>query len=80
MDKSESQGVLAPIAITMGCPAGIGPEIICMKGPRWQQELAAAADALQAGSLALVRTELLRLPFSGAERALLVLKDLAKGG
>ena len=60
--------------------APLGPEIICMKGPRWQQELAAAADALQAGSLALVRTELLRLPFSGAERALLVLKDLAKGG
>lgn len=29
MNKSESQGVLAPIAITMGCPAGIGPEIIC---------------------------------------------------
>ena len=60
--------------------APLGPQIICMKGPRWQQELAAAAEALHAGSFELVWTELLRLPFSGAERALLVLKDLVKGG
>jgi 16S rRNA (guanine527-N7)-methyltransferase len=54
------------------------PFIICMKGPKWQQELASVADELQAGSLELVRQVQLQLPFSGAERVLLVLKILAK--
>jgi len=58
--------------------AALGPAIICMKGPRWQQELATVADDLQDGVLELVRTVELRLPFSGAERALVVLKVLAK--
>ncbi len=54
------------------------PAIICMKGPKWQQELALVADEMQAGSLELVRTVELQLPFSGAGRCLVVLKVLAK--
>jgi 16S rRNA (guanine527-N7)-methyltransferase len=54
------------------------PAIICMKGPKWQQELAAASDETQAGHLEIIKTVQLRLPFSGAERCLLVLKILAK--
>jgi 16S rRNA (guanine527-N7)-methyltransferase len=54
------------------------PQIICMKGPKWQQELTVVADQLQEGSLGLVKTVQLQLPFSGAERVLLVLKILAK--
>ena len=55
-----------------------GPAIICMKGPKWQQELTAVSDEMQAGSLELVRTVQLQLPFSGAQRTLLVLKILVK--
>lgn len=55
-----------------------GQEIICMKGPKWQQELSVIADKIQAGSVGLVKTVQLKLPFSGAERCLLVLKILAK--
>ena len=58
--------------------AASGPEIICMKGPKWRQELAMIADDLQAESLKIVRTVELQLPFSGAGRCLLVLKILAK--
>jgi hypothetical protein len=49
-----------------------------MKGPKWQQEVTAVSDELQAGSLALVNTVQLQLPFSGAGRTLLVLKILVK--
>jgi 16S rRNA (guanine527-N7)-methyltransferase len=55
------------------------PEIICMKGPRWRQELDAAADSIRAGALELVRTVEFTLPFSSAQRAILVLKALEKG-
>jgi 16S rRNA (guanine527-N7)-methyltransferase len=54
------------------------PAIICMKGSKWQQELAEVADELRTGRVQLVRTVELQLPFSGAERCLLVLKILAK--
>jgi 16S rRNA (guanine527-N7)-methyltransferase len=54
------------------------PLIICMKGPKWQQELTAVADELQTGSLELVGTVQLQLPFSGAGRTLLILKFLEK--
>jgi 16S rRNA (guanine527-N7)-methyltransferase len=54
------------------------PMILCMKGPRWQQELMAVTGDLQAGSLDLVRTVELQLPFSGAKRTLLALKILVK--
>jgi 16S rRNA (guanine527-N7)-methyltransferase len=54
------------------------PIIICMKGPKWQEELTAVAGEIQAGSLDLVRTVQMQLPFSGAQRTLLALKVLVK--
>jgi len=54
------------------------PTIICMKGPKWQQELALVAEDIQTGALELIRTLEFQLPFSGAERCLMVLKILAK--
>ncbi len=53
-------------------------EIVCMKGPKWRQELEAAADAIRDGNLEVLRTIRHELPFSGAKRCLLVLKSLAK--
>lgn len=52
--------------------AGPGVRIICMKGPRWQEELAGAAEVL--GRLHFVQEAAItrRLPFSSAERTLLV--------
>lgn len=54
--------------------------IICMKGPKWQEELEAAADRIEAESLNLISAQQIVLPFSGAGRCLLVLKILAKSG
>jgi len=47
-------------------------QIICMKGPKWQEELAHAEKTVR--NLSFLRQEAIsrRLPFSGAERALLV--------
>lgn len=53
-------------------------EIVCMKGPKWRQELEAAKHAIWDGNLEVIRTNRYELPFSGAERCLLVLKALAK--
>jgi 16S rRNA (guanine527-N7)-methyltransferase len=49
-----------------------GSRIVCMKGPRYQAELDAQADAVHGWHLQLTR--LYRLPYSGAQRALLVFK------
>jgi len=56
----------------------IHTEIICMKGPKWRQDMEAAAGAIQQGSLRMVRTHEFKLPFSRAQRCLLVLKPLVK--
>jgi 16S rRNA (guanine527-N7)-methyltransferase len=49
-----------------------GLRMICMKGPKWQEELAAAAECLN--RLPIVREEIIerRLPLSGALRVLIV--------
>ena len=52
--------------------------IVCMKGPKWQQELADAQATGRIGEFEVVRTRSLTLPFSGAERALVTLKVLVK--
>jgi len=61
MDKSESQGVLAPIAITMGCPAGIGPEIICKLFSR--NDMPGAGQAIVVGDRGVLQqaAELLQM-------------------
>lgn len=47
-----------------------GAHIVCMKGPRYQNELDAQAEA--AHDWRLQSTRIYRLPYSGAQRALLV--------
>lgn len=51
-----------------------GPQLICMKGPKWQEELAAATEILAQSAYTLDHVEHCVLPFIGAERSLLVLK------
>lgn len=46
-------------------------EIICMKGPKWQEELEQASSCLLKTGYTLNRVEKFVLPFSGAKRALL---------
>ena len=48
-----------------------GSRLVCMKGPKWQDELAAAQEALTQFQLGTPEIHELKLPFSGAERALL---------
>ena len=48
-----------------------GARLVCMKGPKWQDELAAAQEALTQFQLGIPEIRELKLPFSGAERALL---------
>jgi 16S rRNA (guanine527-N7)-methyltransferase len=52
--------------------AGGASQLIWMKGPKWQMELDAAASALSRSPFHLVRVVQNRLPFSGAERNLLI--------
>jgi 16S rRNA (guanine527-N7)-methyltransferase len=52
--------------------AGGASQLIWMKGPKWQMELDAAASALSLSPFRLVRVVQNRLPFSGAERNLLI--------
>jgi len=48
--------------------------VVCMKGPKWRQELKKAAPVLADLSLRLENAEERRLPFSGAERAILTFR------
>lgn len=49
-----------------------GVQVICMKGPKWQQELNRADAVIGEMSLTLTRKLHFNLPFSQAERTLLV--------
>ncbi|MFV0437275.1 MAG: 16S rRNA (guanine(527)-N(7))-methyltransferase RsmG [Desulfopila sp.] len=55
-------------------------KIVCMKGPRWQQELAAAGPALARCGFVRERVVTAMLPFSRAERALLVFRRQPASG
>ena len=50
-----------------------GARVICMKGPKWREELLQAQSALQTLSLQVQTSSTYTLPFSGAARALIVL-------
>lgn len=52
--------------------AATGPRVICMKGPRWPEELAAASDIIDHSPYRLDEVVEHVLPFSGARRSLLV--------
>jgi 16S rRNA (guanine527-N7)-methyltransferase len=49
-----------------------GLKVICMKGPKWREELAAATAVLESLPFALAEVVERRLPGSGAVRAMLV--------
>lgn len=49
-------------------------QVVCMKGPKWQQELGEAREVIENMSLTLVEKHHFILPFSQAERTLLVFK------
>ncbi len=48
------------------------PQLICMKGPKWQEELAAASEIIAQSPFKLERVVECTLPFSGAERRILI--------
>jgi 16S rRNA (guanine527-N7)-methyltransferase len=52
--------------------APAGPRVICMKGPKWQEELTAAAAILASSPYRLTEVVEHVLPESGARRSLLV--------
>ncbi|MDK9709065.1 MAG: 16S rRNA (guanine(527)-N(7))-methyltransferase RsmG [Desulforhopalus sp.] len=52
--------------------APAGPQVICMKGPRWREELAAAVDLMRTSPFKLGPVVDHVLPFSGAKRSLVV--------
>lgn len=54
------------------------PQLICMKGRKWREELGAAQEILDRSRYALDRVEHCTLPFSGAERNLLIFKTNAQ--
>lgn len=49
-----------------------GVQVICMKGPKWREELSVYTEACAPGSFSLIRQEQYVLPESGGERHLLV--------
>jgi 16S rRNA (guanine527-N7)-methyltransferase len=49
-----------------------GPQLVCMKGPRWREEINAAAEILNRSSFRLDRVVECALPFSGAERRIVI--------
>jgi len=52
--------------------APAGPQVICMKGPKWQEELTAAAGIVAGSPYRLTRVVEHVLPESGARRSLLL--------
>ncbi len=52
--------------------APTGPRIICMKGRKWREELDIAGEMINASPFQLDRVIELVLPFSGAQRCLVV--------
>lgn len=49
-----------------------GACVICMKGPRWQEELENAAEHIKEGGFNCCEKRIFHLPNSGAERALVL--------
>ncbi|GAB6192195.1 16S rRNA (guanine(527)-N(7))-methyltransferase RsmG [Desulfocastanea catecholica] len=48
------------------------PQLVWMKGPRWQEEITAAAEIVNRSSFRLDRVVECALPFSGAERRIVI--------
>ena len=54
-----------------------GVQVICMKGPKWRQELDRAEEVMAVMSLGLSKKLHFNLPYSEAERTLLVFETIA---
>lgn len=52
--------------------APVGPQVICMKGPKWREELTAAANVISSCPFKLGQVIDHVLPFSGAKRSLVL--------
>jgi len=48
------------------------PQLLCMKGPKWREELAAAAEIVDHSPYSVERVVECALPFSGAERSIVL--------
>jgi len=58
--------------------AVIRPKLICMKGPRWKEEIDSCKEFPGSSPYTLSEVVTHRLPFSGAERALLLFETIEK--
>lgn len=63
---------IAPFLAMVERFAGAKPTVICMKGPKWREELVAAEPLLAASPYRLEREVSYHLPFSRAQRILLL--------
>ncbi len=63
---------IGPFLLMVERFAPTGPQVICMKGPKWQEELATAAEIVSRSSYRLTKVIEHTLPFSGAKRSLLL--------
>ncbi len=52
--------------------AALGPQVICMKGPKWREELDTAGEILKCSPYRLYKVVEHTLPRSGAKRSLLL--------
>lgn len=57
-----------------------GVDVLCMKGPKWKDELEQAQPTLKSLRIFLVRADQFNLPFSGAERAVLTFRREVAAG
>ncbi len=54
------------------------PQLICMKGPKWREELAAASEILDSSAYRFDHVVDCTLPFSGADRNIVVFAVIEK--
>lgn len=63
---------IGPFLGMVGRFAALGPQVICMKGPKWREELDAAGEILKCSPYRLCKVVEHTLPRSGAKRSLLL--------
>ncbi len=63
---------IAPFLEMVSCFAGSGTQLLLMKGPKWESELQATKSSLHQKKYHLERVRKMVLPFSKAERFLLI--------
>ncbi|MFH0783168.1 MAG: 16S rRNA (guanine(527)-N(7))-methyltransferase RsmG [Pseudomonadota bacterium] len=66
---------IGPFLGMVGRFAAMGPQVICMKGPKWREELDAAKEILSHSPYRLSKVVEHTLPRSGAKRSLLLFES-----